>query len=110
MEVAAEDPAENANGDRVDLWEGLRVLAGRGITRLLVEGGGRVAASLLRQGLVDRLVWFRAPCVIGDDGLPAAAGFGVELLDQAQGFIRLSTRVSGDDIMEVYVRDQVGGA
>ena len=100
MEVAAEDGVV----DSVDFREGLRVLAGRGITRLLVEGGGRAAGSLLRLGLVDRIVWFRASRIIGGDGLPAAAGFGVDTLDQAPGFIRLSTRASGDDVMEVYTR------
>jgi diaminohydroxyphosphoribosylaminopyrimidine deaminase / 5-amino-6-(5-phosphoribosylamino)uracil reductase len=100
IEVACEDRAD----DRVGISEGLRVLAGRGITRLLVEGGGRVTASLLRLGLVDRIVWFRAPMIIGGDGLSAAAGFGVELLDQAPGFTRVSTGASGDDVMEVYAR------
>lgn len=104
MEIAAERVAEDGAGDTVDLREGLRVLAGRGITRLLVEGGGRVAASLLRQGLVDRIVWFRAPRIIGGDGLPVAAGFGVDILDQAPEFIRLSTRATGDDLMEIYAR------
>jgi diaminohydroxyphosphoribosylaminopyrimidine deaminase / 5-amino-6-(5-phosphoribosylamino)uracil reductase len=104
MEIAAERAGEGGAGDTVDLAEGLRVLAGRGITRLLVEGGGRIAASLLRQGLVDRIVWFRAPRIIGGDGLPAAAGFGVDLLDQAPEFIRLSTRATGDDLMEIYAR------
>lgn len=108
--IASENSSDEEVLDRVDLREGLRVLAGRGITRLLVEGGGRVAASLLRLGLIDRMVWFRAPCIIGGDGLPVAAGFDVDMLDQAPGFIRLSTRVSGDDIMDFYVRDHVGGA
>lgn len=100
IEVACEESAD----DRVGISQGLRVLAGRGITRLLVEGGGRVAASLLRLGLVDRIVWFRAPMIIGGDGLSAAAGFGVEMLDQAPGFVRLSSRASGDDVMEVFAR------
>jgi len=88
----------------VDIADGLRALAKRGITRLMVEGGGRVAASLLRAGLVDRLVWFRAPRVIGGDGLPAAAGFGVDALDDAVNFTTIESRAVGDDIMEIYAR------
>lgn len=108
LEIAAEtgleDGLEDGAADRVDLREGLRVLAGRGITRLLVEGGGRVAATMLRLGLVDRIVWFRASRIIGGDGLAAAAGFGVETLDQAPEFRRVSTRASGEDVMEIYTR------
>ena len=39
----------------------LGLLGERGLTRLLVEGGGRLAAALLRAGLVDRLIWLHAP-------------------------------------------------
>src|SRR5262249_48736056 len=52
------DPAGN-----LDLAQALRALGGRGLTRLLVEGGGRLTAGLLAGGLVDRLAWFRAPAV-----------------------------------------------
>ena len=45
----------------IDLAGALAALGERGLTRLLVEGGGRLAAALLRAGLVDRLAWFRAP-------------------------------------------------
>ena len=51
--------AERADG-RIDLAAALAALAGEGITSVLVEGGGAVAASLLRARLVDRLVWYRA--------------------------------------------------
>ena len=82
----------------------LRGLAGRGITRLMVEGGGRIAAGLLREKLVDRLVWFRAPCIIGGDGIPAAAAFGVDDLSQTADFSLVSAVPVGDDIMETYTR------
>ena len=42
------------------------ILAGQGLHRLFIEGGGQVAASFLKAGLVDALEWFRAPVVIGD--------------------------------------------
>ncbi len=45
----------------IDLAGLLAALGERGITRVLCEGGSRIAAALLRDGLVDRLVWFRAP-------------------------------------------------
>ncbi len=99
IEVAADE-----SGD-VDITQCLHALAERGITRVLVEGGGRVAASLLGRGLVDRIVWFRAPRLIGGDGFPAAGPFGVESLDDAPNFIRIATRAAGGDMMEVYAVD-----
>jgi len=79
-------------------------LGGRGLTRVLVEGGGRLAASLLGADLADRLAWFRAPLVIGGDGIPAADGFGVEGLRDAPRFVRTGSMPLGVDILETYRR------
>ena len=49
----------------VDPTSVMAQLAQRGITRVFCEGGGSLAASLLRAGLVDDLVMFQAGCVIG---------------------------------------------
>ncbi len=82
----------------------LRALGDRGVTRVLVEGGAHLSAALLRRGLVDRIAWFRAPMLIGGDGIPAAAGFGVDALDQAPRFRRLALAETGDDVFEHYAR------
>ncbi len=88
----------------LDLAAALGALGARGLTRLLVEGGGRLNAALLREGLVDRLVWFRAARLIGGDGIPAASAFGVDRLDDAPRFRRISVEPAGDDLMETYAR------
>ena len=94
-----------AKGDgMVDLCAAAQALGARGLTRVLVEGGARLNANLLREGMVDRLVWFRNPRLIGGDGLPMAAGFGIETLDDAHPFRRLSVEEVGDDVMETYER------
>jgi diaminohydroxyphosphoribosylaminopyrimidine deaminase/5-amino-6-(5-phosphoribosylamino)uracil reductase len=49
----------------------LQTLGERGLTRLLVEGGGRIMAALLQQNLVDEIFWFVAPKLMGGDSLPA---------------------------------------
>ncbi len=95
--------APDADGN-LDLDVGAGALGGRGLTRVLVEGGGRLAAGLLRAGLVDRLVWFRAPRLIGGDGLPATEAFGVDRLDEALAFRRIAVVEVGDDVMETYAR------
>ncbi|MCW2237153.1 bifunctional diaminohydroxyphosphoribosylaminopyrimidine deaminase/5-amino-6-(5-phosphoribosylamino)uracil reductase RibD [Azospirillum canadense] len=87
-----------------DLVEASAALARRGLTRVLVEGGATLSASLLRAGLVDRLEWFRAASVMGGDGLPAVHGFGVDGLDQMALFRRVAVRRAGEDLAESYVR------
>lgn len=79
-----------------------QVLADRGLTRVLVEGGGVLAASLLKAGLVDRLVWFRAPKVIGRDGRAAIASENVHRLIDAFSFRRQSVREVECDLVEIY--------
>ncbi len=88
----------------VDLELALEALAESGVTRILVEGGAHLNAALLRAGLVDRLVWFRSPRIMGGDGLSAAVGFGVDHLAQTPRFTRIDVRPVGDDVMETYSR------
>lgn len=84
----------------------LGVLAERGITRLLVEGGARIAAAFLRAGLVDRLLLYRAPFMIGGDGLAAVADLGIESLDRGPlRFRHTESRALGEDRLDILVRD-----
>ncbi len=57
--------------ERIDITEAMSLLAQQGITRLLVEAGAALSTAFLQSGLVDRMYWFRAPLVIGNDGLAA---------------------------------------
>lgn len=88
----------------VDPAAALRALGEAGLTRVLVEGGGTLAASLLRAGLVDDIAWFTAPLVIGGDGVAAVAGFGVTALAEAIRFAHDATRASGGDRLTTYRR------
>jgi diaminohydroxyphosphoribosylaminopyrimidine deaminase/5-amino-6-(5-phosphoribosylamino)uracil reductase len=92
----------NAAAAGVDLPAALRALAKSGITRLLVEGGGTIAAALLRDDLVDRLAWFHAPAIIGGDGWPAAQAFGVTALSSMPRFKPVAQERWGDDILTTY--------
>ena len=93
-----------AEGGSLDLVAAARALGERGLTRVLVEGGAQLAAGLLKRGLVDRLVWFRAPRLIGADGLPAALALGVDALAKTPSYRRVSVAEVGDDLMETYER------
>jgi diaminohydroxyphosphoribosylaminopyrimidine deaminase/5-amino-6-(5-phosphoribosylamino)uracil reductase len=80
----------------------LAALAARGITRVLVEGGALLSGALLRAGLVDRVFWFRAPTVIGDDGVGALSALGLDRVAAAPRLRRLSVDPVGDDVVETY--------
>ena len=90
--------------DTADLNEILALLASRGITRLLVEGGGQVHASFLRAGLVDRVAWFRAGSVIGGDGRGAIGSLALDALEAAPRFERESLVACGNDTLETLIR------
>jgi diaminohydroxyphosphoribosylaminopyrimidine deaminase/5-amino-6-(5-phosphoribosylamino)uracil reductase len=87
-----------------DLVQAFAALSERGLTRILVEGGGKLAASLIRADLVDRMIWFRSPSVIGGDGLSAVAGFGVDTVAEAPRWRRVRADILADDLLETFVR------
>lgn len=90
--------------DRPDLKSVVQVLADEGLSDLFVEGGGQVAGSFLRCGLVDCIEWFRAPIVIGGEGRPGVGALAVAALAEAPHFRRVEVGQLGDDLWERYSR------
>ncbi len=88
--------------DRPELKTVVAALAAEGLARLFVEGGGQVAASFLRCGLVDALEWFRAPVVIGGEGRPGVGALAIAALASAPHFRRVEVRELGPDLWERY--------
>lgn len=82
----------------LDLGEALARLGREGLTEVLCEGGGTLAASLLREGLVDEIHWFAAPKLVGGDGLPALGALGVERVGDAHELEIIDLRRLGPDI------------
>jgi len=91
-----------ASAAGVDLPAAMKILGKAGLTRVLCEGGGKLAAGLLRDNLVDRLAWFHAPCIIGGDGWPAAQGFGVTSLDMMPRFRLHAQERWGNDMLSTF--------
>jgi diaminohydroxyphosphoribosylaminopyrimidine deaminase/5-amino-6-(5-phosphoribosylamino)uracil reductase len=92
-----------AVGDgRPELKATLAALAGEGLASLFVEGGGQVAASFLRCGLVDRIEWFRAPIILGGEGRPCVGAMALQALADAPRFRRTSVEALGEDLWERY--------
>ena len=102
-------PVGSATIEQVEAHDGrptpaaaLAAIRRKGAASILIEGGGQVAASFLRAGLVDRLEWFRAPILLGGEGRPCVAGLALENLSDAPQFRRRSVEVLGDDLWERY--------
>lgn len=93
-------PANEAG--QVDLVNAMGLLCKKGITRLLSEGGAQLNASLIKASLVDRILWFRSPKNIGDGGLPALTGYGLNQLENMPGFKPRRKGRSGEDIWQEY--------
>jgi diaminohydroxyphosphoribosylaminopyrimidine deaminase/5-amino-6-(5-phosphoribosylamino)uracil reductase len=92
----------SANG--LDIEAALELLSQRNIANLLVEGGGRLAASLLGARAIDRIEWMRAPLVIGAEGRPAIAELALSRLADAPRWRRVALRTLGSDLWESYER------
>jgi diaminohydroxyphosphoribosylaminopyrimidine deaminase/5-amino-6-(5-phosphoribosylamino)uracil reductase len=89
-----------------DMREGLRALSQRGITRVLVEGGGTLAATLLGNDLVDRLAWFGAPAVLGADAVPAVGALGLPGIAAMPRFRLTGLASPGGDVLLHLVREE----
>jgi diaminohydroxyphosphoribosylaminopyrimidine deaminase / 5-amino-6-(5-phosphoribosylamino)uracil reductase len=78
----------------------LEFLGKREVTSVLVEGGGTLIGSLFDSGLVDKVVAFIAPMVIGGhNAILAVSGEGVERIGDAARLERVSIEKFGDDVM-----------
>lgn len=95
---------EAVGENRPELKTVVQALEAEGLSRIFVEGGGQVAASFLRCGLVDALEWFRAPMVIGGEGRPGVGALAIAALADAPHFRRVAVRELGPDLWERYER------
>lgn len=82
----------------LDAAKMLAAFGARGLNEVLCEGGGRLAASLLSAGLVDRLIWVGAGLAIGAEGAPALGPLGLDRLAEASRFALRDVRRVGADL------------
>lgn len=106
QELGAEVITVDGGERRVDLGIVVERLFGLGITSILIEGGSEIAASSLTAGIVDKLVFFIAPLLIGGrEAPPVIGGRGVGPLADAPRLGDVRWSAVGDDIMvEGYLR------
>jgi diaminohydroxyphosphoribosylaminopyrimidine deaminase/5-amino-6-(5-phosphoribosylamino)uracil reductase len=88
----------------LDLSAVLHALAGKGITRLLVEGGARVASSFVAAGLVDEVWLLHAPDPVGADGVPALEALPLTTITQSPAFKLRASETLQRDTLTIYER------
>ncbi len=96
-------------GQHLDMKSVLKALGDQGLTRVFCEGGGGLAASLLKADLVDEVVGYTAGLMIGGDGLPGVAAMGLAQLGEAPRFMLVETRALGGDVMHRWRREMYQG-
>ncbi len=80
----------------------LETLSTRGLTRILVEGGGQLAASLISAKLVDRLEVFHAGLLLGASSTPALAALPAKSLAEFPRFTHIETKTLGNDTLTIW--------
>jgi diaminohydroxyphosphoribosylaminopyrimidine deaminase/5-amino-6-(5-phosphoribosylamino)uracil reductase len=100
--VVVQRAAECGNG--LELTAVLKLLAERGITRLMVEGGPTLAGALVAADLVDEAVLFHSSKIVGADGIDALNGLPLAALTQSSRLGRVTTEPVGADRCDVFGR------
>jgi diaminohydroxyphosphoribosylaminopyrimidine deaminase/5-amino-6-(5-phosphoribosylamino)uracil reductase len=93
-----------ASAPGLDLVAVLRALSERGVTRLMVEGGARVAVSFVAAGLVDEAWLLRGPDPIGDEGVPALGLLPLDAITRSSQFKVRASETLDQDTLTIYER------
>ncbi len=91
---------------RIALDSALAALARRGITRLMLEGGARLAQSFLDSNMIDEAIILRSPIRLGEDKVRAFA-IGINPFADGSDWRLVGERYLGSDILGHYVRHDV---
>ncbi len=89
----------------LDLNAVLRELAGKGVTRLLVEGGSRVASSFVAANLADEVWLLRGPEPIGAGGIAALDALPLTAITQSPQFLLRASESLQQDSLTIYERN-----
>jgi diaminohydroxyphosphoribosylaminopyrimidine deaminase/5-amino-6-(5-phosphoribosylamino)uracil reductase len=90
--------------DKLDLLAVLKLLGGRGVSRLMVEAGPILAAAFLQADLVDEAMLLRSPQILGAEAIDALEKLPLETLTQSSRLVSAGTEQIGADTAEFYWR------
>ena len=89
--------------NQVDIKQALKLISEEGVTRVLCEGGAQLNASLIKSSLVDRLVWFESPEIVGDEGVNALKNLRMNELNKSLNMAIIHQGVSAKDTWKEYI-------
>ena len=95
-------PDESSPGKKVSLKKLMKMLGSQKIDSVLLEGGGTLNESALREGIVQEVNVFVAPKIFGGKARTPVEGTGVELPSQALQMEMVSNEVVGEDLLITY--------
>lgn len=97
-ELAADHASVPVHRNLFDLNAVLKLLAERGVNEVQVEAGATLAGAFLSAGLVDEVLLYVAPVLLGEESRPLFHGLGVEAMDDRKQLRMIETRQLGDDL------------
>ncbi len=96
-------PISQSN-DSLDIKEVLKKIADYGYQSILVEGGGKISASLLSNNLVDNIYWFKASKFIGQEGISAIDKLGIDNMKSIKKFNLSKVIKLEDDTLNIFIK------
>ena len=94
------DPAKSG----LDLATVLNGLSEKGVSRLMVEGGARVASSFVAAGLADEIWLLRGPATVGAEGVSALGALPLAAITQSPAFRVRASETLDKDTLTIYER------
>ncbi|MGV8839189.1 MAG: bifunctional diaminohydroxyphosphoribosylaminopyrimidine deaminase/5-amino-6-(5-phosphoribosylamino)uracil reductase RibD [Bauldia sp.] len=88
----------------LDISAVFQALGTAGLTRVLVEGGSRIASSLVSNDLADEVILFRASVVVGPGGVRALDGYALSAIERSPRYRLVEESQVGEDQMRRYLR------
>jgi diaminohydroxyphosphoribosylaminopyrimidine deaminase/5-amino-6-(5-phosphoribosylamino)uracil reductase len=91
--------------NKVDLKHLMRILNGKGIDSILLEGGSTLNFTAIKEGIVDKVISFISPKIVGGkDALTPVGGYGIESIKNAITLnIESVTKIDDDILVEAYI-------
>ena len=95
----------NEVNNLLDIRTIVNKIADLGYMRILIEGGSKLAASLLKENLIDSIAWFRASKIMGDDGINAISNLNIDSVDHLKKFKLMNFKLINDDQLSIYKKE-----
>jgi diaminohydroxyphosphoribosylaminopyrimidine deaminase / 5-amino-6-(5-phosphoribosylamino)uracil reductase len=94
-------------GQSIDLHAALDILGQRGIIQVMVEGGGMLLGSLLRERLINHMCLYIGPVILGDEGLPLFKYTSIPSIKEAPKLRLINTKQFGQTVRLDYVPQEI---